>query len=39
MFNVSSIPFTILIDREGKIIAKGVRGSDLNLAVNRALSK
>lgn len=39
MFNVSSIPFTILIDREGKIIAKGLRGNDLNLAVNRALSK
>jgi peroxiredoxin len=28
-YNVSSIPFTVLIDKEGKIIAKGLRGEDL----------
>jgi thiol-disulfide isomerase/thioredoxin len=28
-FNVSSIPFTLLIDKEGKLIAKGLRGEAL----------
>ena len=28
-YGVQSIPFTVLIDREGKIIAKGLRGDDL----------
>ena len=38
-YNVSSIPFTILIDREGKIVAKGLRGLDLSCAVNNTLKK
>lgn len=38
-YNVSSIPFTILIDREGKIIAKGLRGNDLTYSVNKAVGK
>jgi len=29
-YGVESIPFTVLIDKEGKIIAKGLRGDDLN---------
>jgi peroxiredoxin len=28
-YNVSGIPYTVLIDKEGKIIAKGLRGADL----------
>lgn len=28
-YGVESIPFTVLIDKEGKIIAKGLRGDDL----------
>jgi len=28
-YQVSSIPFTVLLDRNGRIIAKGLRGSDL----------
>ncbi|MCF6241019.1 MAG: AhpC/TSA family protein [Bacteroidales bacterium] len=28
-YGVESIPFTVLIDKEGKIIAKGLRGEDL----------
>jgi peroxiredoxin len=28
-YGIQSIPFTLLIDREGKIIAKNLRGSDL----------
>ncbi len=28
-FAVRSIPFTLLLDKEGKIIAKNLRGSDL----------
>lgn len=39
MFNVSSIPFTILIDKEGKIVAKGLRGQDLSDAINETLNK
>lgn len=39
MFNVASIPFTILIDKEGKIVAKGLRGPDLSDAINKTLSK
>jgi thiol-disulfide isomerase/thioredoxin len=29
LYDVTSIPFTVLIDKEGKIIAKGLRGNDL----------
>ena len=29
MYGVDAIPFTVLIDKEGKIIAKGLRGKDL----------
>ena len=29
-YGVSSIPFTVLVDREGKIIDKGLRGDDLD---------
>lgn len=39
MFNVSSIPFTILLDREGKIIAKGLRGADLEERVQNLVKK
>ena len=39
LFNVASIPFTILIDKEGKIVAKGLRGPDLSDAISKALSK
>lgn len=38
-YNVSSIPFTILIDKEGKIIAKGLRGPELDKAIGKALGK
>lgn len=36
-FGVSSIPHTILIDREGKIVAKGLRGAELNMVLADAL--
>lgn len=39
MFNVSSIPFTILIDKEGKVIAKGLRGQDLSDKVLQEIKK
>ena len=29
-YGVSSIPFTVLIDREGRIIEKGLRGDELD---------
>ena len=39
LFNVASIPFTILIDKEGKIVAKGLRGQDLSRTINSTLMK
>ena len=29
-YNVEGIPYTVLLDKEGKIIAKGLRGEELN---------
>lgn len=37
MFNVNAIPFTILIDAEGNIVAKGLRGADLSEKINELL--
>ncbi|HPQ08938.1 MAG TPA: redoxin domain-containing protein [Bacteroidia bacterium] len=37
LFNVEAIPYTVLVDKEGKIIAKGLRGADLENAVKKAL--
>jgi thiol-disulfide isomerase/thioredoxin len=28
-YNIGAIPYTVLVDREGKIIAKGLRGAEL----------
>jgi peroxiredoxin len=38
-YGVNSIPATYLLDREGTIIAKDLRGDDLEKAVARALAK
>ena len=38
-YGVNSIPATYLLDREGKIIGKGLRGADLEKAVAGALAK
>jgi peroxiredoxin len=38
-YGVNSIPATYLLDREGKIIGKGLRGEDLEKAVAAALAK
>jgi len=37
LYGVSSIPFTVLIDREGKIIAKKLRGEDLERKLEELL--
>ena len=34
LYNVGSIPYTVLIDKEGKIIAKGLRGEALDTRLN-----
>jgi len=38
-FGIDAIPFTILLDKEGKIIGKGLRGKELESAVESALAK
>ena len=38
-YGVNSIPATYLLDGEGKIIAKNLRGDDLEEAVSKSLSK
>lgn len=38
-YGINSIPATFLLDREGKIIAKDLRGDALETAVARALAK
>jgi thiol-disulfide isomerase/thioredoxin len=37
-FGITGIPFTILIDKEGKIVGKGLRGADLDNAVHKLLN-
>jgi peroxiredoxin len=37
-YNVQSIPFTVLLDKEGKIIAKDLRGPQLESAIEKALA-
>jgi thiol-disulfide isomerase/thioredoxin len=38
-YEVTSIPFVLVVDREGRVAAKGVRGPDIEKAVRRALGK
>ena len=38
-YGINSIPMTYLLDGEGKIIGKGLRGDELETAVAKALSK
>jgi len=37
-YNVQGIPFTVLLDREGKIIAKNLRGPDLEAKLKEVLN-
>lgn len=39
VYNVKSIPHTIVINRKGEIVAEGLRGEDLINAVAKALKK
>jgi thiol-disulfide isomerase/thioredoxin len=36
-YGVQSIPFTVLLDKDGKIIAKGLRGQELEAKLNELL--
>ena len=38
-YNVHSIPFTVLIDREGKVIGSKLRGADLSAALEKVFGK
>ena len=38
-FNIEAIPYSILIDREGKIISKSLRSSELELKIREAIGK
>jgi peroxiredoxin len=37
-YNVQGIPFTVLLDKEGKILAKNLRGEELERAIEKALA-
>lgn len=37
-YNVQSIPYTLLLDKEGKIIAKNLRGEELDKTLEKVLS-
>jgi alkyl hydroperoxide reductase subunit AhpC len=37
LYNVSAIPYTVLLDKEGRIIAKNLRGEDLYKKVESLL--
>ncbi len=39
MYNVSAIPYLILLDREGKIVAKGLENFDLEKKITETLKK
>jgi thiol-disulfide isomerase/thioredoxin len=38
-FHIDAIPYSILIDRQGKIIAKGLRNDELEIKIMEALGK
>lgn len=38
LYKVGAIPYTVLLDREGRILAKGLRGAALEAAVAEALA-
>jgi hypothetical protein len=38
-FRVQAIPFTVVVDQQGKILAKELRGTDLEAFVNEQLAK
>jgi thiol-disulfide isomerase/thioredoxin len=37
LYNISGIPFTCLLDKEGKVVAKGLRGEELELKIRDLL--
>jgi thiol-disulfide isomerase/thioredoxin len=38
MYSIQGIPYTVLVDKEGKILAKGLRGAELETAIEKALT-
>lgn len=37
IYNFNSIPYTVLVDKEGKIVAKNLRGLDLELRIKKLI--
>jgi peroxiredoxin len=37
LYNISGIPFSVLLDKEGRIVAKGLRGEELENAIRKLL--
>ncbi|RPG57690.1 MAG: AhpC/TSA family protein [Flavobacteriales bacterium TMED191] len=37
LYNFNSIPYTVLVDKEGKIVAKNLRGLDLELRIKKLI--
>ena len=38
LYNLSSIPHTILLDKEGKIVGKNIRGDDLEMRIKKLVN-
>ncbi len=37
LYNITGIPFSVLLDKEGKIVAKGLRGAELESELQKLL--
>jgi len=38
LYNFNSIPYTVIVDKEGKIAAKGLRGADIEIKIAQLLN-
>ena len=39
MYGIQAIPFTIIVDKEGKVLEAGLRGEELDMYISSKLEK